>query len=580
MTWQKGRIMTNQAQFSLLPVDLANIQPDPLFTPEALQLRGAIAPRTEIVEEYLRLFQRVSYVAECFKVWHDGDVYYLLDNYEAYEAARLFFTANPTMPKSLNCIVVRGPDKVLAKELGNRLREIRGGTLGYHERCFNLLLLRECGCSLSKVQAMYGVTKAKSTKGKMLERDYKLISHPLIYRRVLGLTEEKVKSALMVAVAKPSPLKATLTYAQALDVIRILRSDQICIETFDRDYQRYLDDLDTKHRYPGEENKPVFKRQNYDRHRVKAIAVAASRNGTVININMKAALGDAELEDQAWRPALNQRTFDLPVPAIRVNLASKSDSNIKKIVDLKFKMEALARSLDSYIKRIEPVDHGDPVRVKDDTIEPYLETRGNMAKWEDYSYFNYIRHRKLLHYCNRETLLRSIGLKAHNFGFKSYRYDDATSWIRAATEFNSWWSHTFVQQVHLNYGGDEGRHPLHRIFVEFKLVLDSKANDATTVYLCDFIKEVFSKVFRELDQQRWLMAEKYSQMERDRELARAVFSRSLPDKLREAGVTSEEAAKLLQAQPHHKQQIDSLVSMVAQMQMQFDQIMSAMRDSA
>ena len=401
-------------------VKIDQIVCNPTLTTEHVGIHGLVAPDAEKIAEYLDIFQRSGTVAEIFKLWNNDGELILLDNYEGFEAAKRFLESSTQ--RQVNVFEFELGSFVAAKEISNRLRELRGGNNSYWERLFNLSILLQIPCDQATIFRMYGIKKKKSSRGKMLDRDYRLVRCEKLFKRVMGSSQLEKLSNSSIPVNKPHPVESTLSYSLALNVLRILKNKDSYVDDFDRKYEDYLSQLRQNYKYPDEEVKPIYKWKNYSKQRVVAIATSCSKVTQKVSVSL--ASDSEDMIDRAWRPKVSKTTYDLTLPSFRVDLAKKDDSNVKKIVDLKYKLETLSHSLESYIKRIRPASHGKPVRLSNDTTEPNFDTRGNTPKYEDSGYFEYIRKHKLLYYCNRESLLKSLRLKAHFFSFSSYRHDE------------------------------------------------------------------------------------------------------------------------------------------------------------
>ena len=78
-------------------------------------------------------------MAEIFKLWNNDGELILLDNYEGFEAAKRFLESSTQ--RQVNVFEFELGSFVAAKEISNRLRELRGGNNSYWERLFNLSIL-------------------------------------------------------------------------------------------------------------------------------------------------------------------------------------------------------------------------------------------------------------------------------------------------------------------------------------------------------------------------------------------------------------------------------------------------------
>lgn len=559
--------MPNNNNLSTLELDFNKIEIDPFLTPECLQLKGLLDRDPEKEQEYESLFSDLKDITECFKVWKRDDRYFLLENYEAYCAAKRCRT-KPSAASKVHTMVFHYSDPKIAKELSNRLRELRGVKETYWMRCFNLLLLRDLKLSVPDIYRFYGIRKRKSTKGKMLERDFKLIQHEPVYRRVLGfMVSESLTSEILLLKNKPSPANATLTYAMALDVLKILRHDPQLVDKFEIDYEDYLQDLRANHIYPGEEVKPIHKWQNYNKSRVKDIAIAVSRNGELLLNQKDLLLGNSAYEDRSFRAVVNKSTYDLPLPNFRINLASKHPENLRKIVDLKYKIEIMSKTLDAYLWRLKPVLHGATTPIHDSTLTPFLETQSNLPKFEDKRYLKYIREHNLLYYCNRELLLKSIGLRPDYFCFKSYDYRGISTWKKSVEAYFAWTNDTFDKLIQRKFNGDRRQHPLWPIYEKIERFLTKKSNNDLPITFQVFIQETFADVFNQLDKEEEVIKVKLEAQSKNEDLLKNVLNRSIQEKLDIENLSERDVVQILQKEygPKFSELLDTAASLQDQL---------------
>ena len=481
-------------------IALDRIKEDPALTPEVLDIKKHLSLDKDRIEKYLTIVSELNF-KEFIKVWHYNGQHILIDNYEYLCALLEHHKKDPS--HKVSCLVIEEADHREVKELSFRLRNLHP-TDSHTARCLNLYTLKEMGCSLIEIKRLYSVKKSHSAEGKKLQRDYRIVRHAQIFNRVMGLADQWASPSVVAELKIPKPpiYKATLSYALADKILSILPAeDEEMVSIFVAEYDKYLQTLKEAYTYEEEQTKPIYTWKNYSRDRVLKIARAIARGTEIIPANSFLISGDDSRHDYSWGIHYNENSNDLKFPQVTLNLASKKENNLKKVVELRYKLETLSHSLSSYIKRIAPADHGIALRVKDAGIEPALDTVGNMSRFADRHYFEYIRGQKLLYYCNRELLLRSINLKAHNFGFPRYDHNSETSYHKANESFSKWHEQHFNNVVKFDLGGSAERHSNYPIYHAIKIFLSHKAGSHSAIYFCDFILETFSFVFRELDKE-------------------------------------------------------------------------------
>jgi hypothetical protein len=471
---------------------LTRIKADPFFTPESLGMKNYFDYDKSKVEWYRSLLSDLNF-HDLLKVWSHEDELVLIDNYEYYRALQDHHSGNPEILVPI--LKITGGSKTKLKELSLRLKMLHS-TDSHLTRCINIKFLLECGCTYIEIKELYGVKKSSSAQARQIQRDYKLVKNEILFNRVIGVAAETTGIAGAMA---PSPHKATLQYGMALNVLSILPDDQKYVEDFNQRYGEYLKSLQESFVQEDEITKAVFSWSKYSKDKVKAIAASVARGTDRLNFDYKYLIGDGGLPDQKWSIKHSEFTNELVVPQLTVNLGSKAEGNIKKILELTYKTEALHFSLLSYLKRIHPAVHGSKIRVQSSEIAPYFETVSNIPKFEDKSYFEFIQRHKLLYYCNRELLLKSIELKAHNFGFEDYQYDSQSTYEKSSIHFKKWFDEEFLRLVNSFYNGKETRHPKYSIYVSIRSHLDYRSGDKASVYFGEFINQLFSAVFADLD---------------------------------------------------------------------------------
>ena len=98
-------------------------------------------------------------------------------------------------------------------------------------------------------------------------------------------------------------------------------------------------------------------------------------------------------------------------------------------------------------------------------------------------------------------LLKSIGLKAHLFGFQSYAPNEVTSFSSAYSSFCNWYEKDFMKNILVNLGGRRQVHFLSTAIDSIRSYLLLKEHDPSEVTFADLIQSLFRYVFTELDRQ-------------------------------------------------------------------------------
>ena len=514
---------------------LNSIVVDPFLIPEFLHIRKEIDYDKSKLEKYHSMIADTGF-QEPLKIWSHRGQWWLLDSYECYLAIQKIYHTQPET--EISCLVISGITMHAAKELVLKLKSFQ--PTNSLTRCLGMRSLIDSGCSYQDLRKLYGITKSSSAEAKQLQRDHKFVKHKPIFCRVMGIENDVESTSVLVDLIKPSPNRSTLTYNGALKIIEILNDDQESVERFDQMYSRYLADLQESNLHEEELVKPIYTWSKYNRDKVFAMARYAARKDDRLTMISSFLFGDPGLADQTLDILINESTKQLVFPRVSVNLSSKSDENLKTLVELTHGLESLLNSFKSYVSRIRPVGHGSKIRLQNSSIDPVFDTMSNSPKLDDRTYFNFILRNKLLYYANRVRLLNCLNLKAHFFGFDSYKPDATSTLQLASAKFQEWYSNTFMENIALFYSGQENRHPNYGVYVLIRSYLDKRSDDISPLFFSDFIIEMFSEVFNHLD----------LEYRSRKELAETIISSDLRfksgqwneihQKLRDAGINEDE----------------------------------------
>lgn len=528
-----------QQQFTahICDIPLNKISEDPFLTTQALQIKAYFTYDKSKVEKYFAIVKDLRF-HELIKVWKTGDKYFLIDNYEYFLSLRDFYHANDA--QEIKCLVVDNTDLRFIKELSLRLQHISPSD-NHVDRCLNIKLLCDIGLKQQEIRQIYGIKKAQSAEGRKFQRDYRIAKHAVILNRVLGLDEESESVSIIERMVRPKIVKATLNYKLADTIIGIIGDNEEYLKAFDKAYENYLQKLRETAVHEDEQVKPIFSWGKFSRAKVEAIARRISRDGEKAAFHDDYLLGDKEVDDQRWGVDYNENNKDLSIQTLKINLADKSDSNLKRIVDFKYRAEKLVHSLNSYIMRISPVRHGAKARLTVIDVDAVGGVDScNSPKFEDPDYFEYVRKNKLLFYCNRDLLLKSLNLRPHNFGFNSSRASEESSYAAAFKQFSSWYDEYFLPKISDLHQQNQGGKKLYNIYNSIRIYLNKRSADEANIFFGDFIITLFGIVFSEYDASRKHREERaQAVLESDQEVKSALWDQ-INGALKKAGFTRDE----------------------------------------
>lgn len=488
--------MDQQFTASINDIPLDQIYEDPFITTQALQIKAYFTYDKVKAEKYFSIVKDLKF-HELIKVWKKDDRYILIDNYEYLLSLRDFYKDSPK--QSIKCLVVDNANLRFIKELSLRLQNISPSD-NHIDRCLNIRLLSDVGLKQNEIRQIYGIKKAQSAEGRKFQRDYRIAKHSVLFNRVVGFDDTSENISLVARLARPRVVKATLNYKLADTIISVIGENESHLKKFDEEYEKYLEKLRTGVVHEDEQVNPIFSWKSFSRAKVEAIARRIGRDGETATFNDDYLLGDKEIDDQHWGLDYNETTKDLSIQALKINLADKKDSNLKRVVDFRYRAEKLVHSLDSYINRISPAKHGAKTRLSVINLDPIGGIDScNTPKFEDLDYLDFVRKNKLLYYCNRELLLKSINLRPHNFGFERSKANSESTFALASKKFNLWYDENFLPRVSEFHAKNQNGRQFYTIYTSIRTQLNKMSGDEQNIYFGDFIINMFSIVFSEID---------------------------------------------------------------------------------
>lgn len=482
-------------KFQYKKIILSDIQVEPSLTPESLERKDFCSFDRARVKTYQSLLSEMQDI-EILKVWDDGRQLVLLENYEYYKALiDLKLDKNREVP----CLVLHGDQVADIKRIALKLNNLRSSEQ-HLSRCIQLKILIDEGVDEFELRNIYGVSKSASPEARKFQRDCRLIRHSQMFSRVLGVDTRLPADEWLTA----SGRNPTLQYSLALQIISKMPDRDSVIERFDVLYSEYLKDIEGSQIYEDEATKPIFQWSRYNRNHVLDLASTAIREQK--DGGYESAILDRNELDRKWAIEHNEATHETHIPSLKINLGSKKTENLKLLLEVLYKTEKVHYSLLSYFRRINPVAHGDPVRVKSSNIAPLYDTSSNAFKFEDLSYFELVRRLKVLHYCNRELLLKSVKLKPHHFGFPNTQPLVRKAYKEINTSFISHLE-TSKKSILASDSADTGSDlaSIYKYICEFLAV---KSETIVSVSFSGFIKELFSYVFFKIDAEKMAEDEK------------------------------------------------------------------------
>jgi hypothetical protein len=497
--------------FNIKTIPLNKIQVSHLLIPEICKIKTYLEPNKERINNYLSVLDSMTFhtggglaskpLIQRPVVWTKSESeIFLLNDLEYAEALKKIYSLTPSQP--VECVALETKSFEGVKSLALKLRLLTGLGDSYYSRLYTIQLLIASGCGYQKIRKMFGIKKMRSSEGKQLERDYKLAKHPTMVNKVIGAPDE-LKSYHkeldeMLGTSKvqnkpqyPRPKLATLKYSQALNLLNILNDSEDCIERFSEEYDKYIDQLKL-YRYPDEDSKNVYSWKRYNPEKVKMIAAKIARGEDKL-------IDQQELRDYSWRVKYNEDTLDYSIPETTLNLRDKEPCNIKKVFEVAYVTGVMHYTLQSYLKRICPAEHGALVRTYSSGIEPAPESKSNIPDLNNSQYIDSVRAYKWLKYSNFERLLKSLSLKAHDFGFVRSTSDCETTYTRAHDQFEKYYKDKFCKDIESYRSENPMKKPRLEIYSEIRIYLAKKAASKETVSFPNFITEMFSEVFNKVD---------------------------------------------------------------------------------
>jgi hypothetical protein len=203
-------------------------------------------------------------------------------------------------------------------------------------------------------------------------------------------------------------------------------------------------------------------------------------------------------------------TGELKIPQFGAHLNRKGEANIRRLLEIKDKSELLFHSLSAYLATIGPVENGQ--RIRRDPESSPIDISSNAPRFNDYSYYERVRHLRYIYYVNRPRLLRALGLRSQDLGFKEDEAESVSTFSAARKQYLVWWKEVLVREIYLYYHGIPERHPRYTIYLLLRAFLRGAAARAylqtrrtgipePSISFPDFITEAFGWVARFQDQE-------------------------------------------------------------------------------
>jgi len=294
----------------------------------------------------------------------------------------------------------------------------------------------------------------------------------------------------------PSFGNATLSYRLALELSKKLHCDEAAIAEFDQWYETEVREMKIKRKYEDEETKPVFNWKKFRNSEVlKKASIIATKNRF-----SDASEDDSMFSNFKWEVEHERELKRLTIPQQTVQYSHDETKAIKKLVGILFHTESIADSIKNLLGNTQFARHGgDPAAVASEVrIIPELQYRSSV--FNNHSYLELVWRYGVLKFCNYEHLLNSIGLRAVNLGFESYRFDEPSSYGAAKESFKKWYDASFMEEIDRDYGGSSKSHRMYHVYASISAFLDMRqADDGSRIQFLGFVSELFNYIFRRMD---------------------------------------------------------------------------------
>lgn len=509
-------------------VPIGQVLLDPELLPDCLELSSS-KKRQSVLEQRLEaLFLATGYYDPLKVAPTDDGRFALIDNYPLLRFLQKAHSDNPTV--RVRALVFSCTSREHLKRTAFQIQAALNGVPNHIQRLLQIRLMLASSLSPRDIRRAFGCLKARSSEGKQIERDIRIASQDKLYQMVTGA--EPGSSLPQVDLAR-------LSYSQGLLIEKILIEEPSCWEIFESRYNSYLKQVREHLAYEDEISKPIFEWKKFDIGIVKNIAFSAVSSFTGQD-SSDLILANSQFSDQTWRISIDLESGKVNVPSISFNISALTDPNIKTIVEIVSKGEALVHSLESHLRKIAPVNHGGKARVQDVDLAAYIHVPSNTPRFEDLRYFDFIRGKRLLAYCNKHRLLASIGLKPPCLGFSSGQDSSCSTYEASFKAFDLWYREDFLKSVIEFCGGDTERHPFYSIYIELRAILLSLSKDSRSTRFDQLLMTVFSEVFNFLDRRDERSKKDATQFSNLKRSARIEFWEELNRALKKGEITEEE----------------------------------------
>lgn len=525
-------------KFEATKLKISDIQPHRALLPVSNEIKGNLEPNIEAIERRKSLAKEYGYYDRLI-VWRNEGTCYLVSNYEQYKVLRQI---DPDY--LVDCLVVSASFDTV-KTISLRLQQLQLLTAKetYFERCLNLRLLLELGYTCERAKRAYGAKT--SADNKRIERDWKLVEHPQILIRVLGLDSEMPETEFAVNIAKPNPYNAKLKYSTALEVLKILAESPEQVMEYASLVDKYVDELTPRNE--SELAEPVFNWKDYNEDRVLGLAHSIVKRSLSIASKNKHGVGDHGLDDIRSEIRFDNKTGVFRFQDIAVDLKSKNRSALKKICETHYCLSVLNSILEKYMRATQPDHHGDQIPFADHSVDQFINYEQAYFRTNDRGYLGFVMQTKFLHYANKERLLKSLSLAPHNFGFKGFDHDSLSSYEEAHASFVKWYETIYIKAVKTKFTGFPERHPLNDYYQEIMVFLEERKHVLRKVFFGDFILEMFTHVFKAVERQNRVLRDRSFEIARSEAVFKENLGHSTWDKIRQAGFTESELSQIARA---------------------------------
>lgn len=468
-------------------IPLNKIVIDPVLIPESLKVPKILSPnraKEETCEHYIRFgINPVLWIGKL------GTTYYLLADYEDYEALQNAHHQAPSIP--VDSIILETKHKQGLYEIAAVLSTGRAAEGDHFKRLLQTHTLLEIGKTKTEIKEILGVRKSSSPLGKQVQRDLRIVKTSSILKMVLGSPDSG--SISKNGFESINPGQAQLSYSLANEIIGILGGDQNLIDEFVVQYHKYQKEIEDHHTTPEELTKPIFQRRNYSKRHVLRLASAIAGH------DLKHIEAISDERGFYYGYSFDQATGKFKMPEISLNIYSDEKFEIKKFYELTYLLSSLSKSFLAHIARVRPTSHGANLKTKSNPGESFVPIPTNLPKLDDLAYLEMVRKDKMLNYVNRDRILKALGLRCGHLGYEQTDYDSISTWNKSHIEFESWFESDFKDQIFIYFNNTPDNHPKFNYYIAIKKYLVKKSKESHSIFFYEFFNELFSAVFTEID---------------------------------------------------------------------------------